>query len=252
MQDLRTRRRLPHIQVNGNVLRVYAGITLLCGSIGSSVVQYGILHAQDLSGAQLQSMMAADPSVMLTATWAVVLRLLGGLAVPVLAFLLTERFMKSQNDGRELLWLLALAVISEVPYDMAMGGSLFDLSRQSLICSLVISFIMLYGLRMFAASRAVQLLIVLAAALWGSLFRADFALGLVALTAVFYILRDSPGKRLVWSGVIGLVLYVTAPLSNLVIKNYDGQAGSSWSRDLFGYLYPAHLLILAAIVAWLR
>ena len=94
--------------------------------------------------------------------------------------------------------------------------------------------------------------IVLAAALWGSLFRADFALGLVALTAVFYILRDSPGKRLVWSGVIGLVLYVTAPLSNLVIKNYDGQAGSSWSRDLFGCLYPAHLLILAAIVAWLR
>lgn len=252
MENLHNRRRLPHIRVNGDVLRIYAGITLLCSSVGLSVVQYGLMRLDTLSTGELQSLIDSDPHTMLLSSWASVLRLLGGLAIPVLAFLLTNRFLKSERYGRELFWLLALAVISEVPFDMAMSGTPFDLSRQSLMCSLVISFIMLYGLRMFAASRAVQLLIVLAAALWGSLFRADFALGVITLTAVFYILRDSPGKRLVWSSIIGLVLYVTAPLSHLVIRSYNGEDGSAWSRDIFGCLYPAHLLILAAIVAWLR
>ncbi len=246
MQDLRARRRLPHIDVNGNTLRIYAGITLLCCSVSMSVVQFGLLHMDAVSGAELRELLVAEPDKMILAGWAAVLQLLGGLSIPVLAFLLTEDFLKSENFGRELFWLLALAIISEVPYDMAMSGKAFDMSRQNLLFSLVVGFVMLYGLRMFAASRGVQLLIVLAAVLWGSMLRSGFALGLILLMAVFYLLRDEPQKRTLWSCLIGL-LYVTAPISHFVLKNYDGEEGAPWSRNLFVCLYPAHLLVLAVI-----
>ena len=58
MQELR-KRRLPHIDVNGNVLRVYAGITLLCCSVSMSVLQFGLLHVQSLSGSQLRELLEA-------------------------------------------------------------------------------------------------------------------------------------------------------------------------------------------------
>ncbi len=247
MQELR-KRRLPHIDVNGNVLRVYAGITLLCCSVSMSVLQFGLLHVQSLSGSQLRELLAGDPDKMILASWAVVLQLLGGLSIPVFAFLLTQRFLKPDQFKRELLWLLALAILSEVPYDMAMSGEPFDLTRQNMVFSLVVGYIMLYGLRMFAASRGAQLLIVLAAVLWGSLLRSGFSLGLILLTAAFYLLRGDPKRQTLWTSLIGL-LYVTAPISHFVLKRYNGDDSPTWPRDLFACLYPAHLLLLAVIAS---
>lgn len=250
MSDLRDRRGLPHIPVDEHTLMWYGGITLLFYSISMSVIQNGMLHVNRYSNAELRELLVNDPDLMLLSGWAVVFQLLGGLAIPVLAFLAVENFLHTENYRSDLVCMAALAVLSEIPYDLAMSGKLFDWTGQNMLFSLVIGLVMLYGLRLFAASKGVQALIVLAAVLWSGFMKTGFGLCLILLTAVYYLLREKPRARLIWSSLIGL-MYVTGPVSNFVLRRYNGQTGRAGKRYLFLCLYPLHLLVLAAVAAFL-
>lgn len=246
MSDLRNRRKLPHIEVTADTLMWYGSITLLFYSISMSVIQNGMLHVNQYSNTQLRELMTADPDLMILSSWAAVFQLLGGLAIPVFAFLTVEKFLHTQSCRNDLLCMIIFAVLSEIPYDLAMSGTLFDWQGQNMLFSLAIGFIMLYGLRLFAASRGVQALIVLAAVLWSGLMKTGFGLCLVLLIAVYYLLREKPRARMVLSSLISL-MYVTGPISNFVLKRYNGQAYMTGNKYLFYCLYPLHLLALSAV-----
>lgn len=246
MSDLRNRRKLPHIEVTAATLKWYGCITMLFYTISMSVIQNGMLHVNQLSHTQLREMWAADPNLMILSSWAAVFQLLGGLAIPVFAFLLVEGFQHTKNYKAYLLRMLLFSVISEIPYDFAMSRSLFDWTRQNMLFSLALCLVMLYGLKLFEASRFVQILIVIAAVFWSSLMRSGFGLCLVLLTAMYYILRNKPTAKIRIGGLISL-MYVTGPISNFVLKRYNGQLGGKWNKYIFYVLYPLHLLILGTV-----
>ena len=246
MSDLRNSRRLPHVEVTAATLKWYGCITLFFYSLGMSVIQNGLLHVNQLSGTQLRELMAQNPEQMLLSTWAVLFQLVGGLSIPVFAFLTAEEFARGENYRGTLLRLAGFALVSEIPYDLAMSGTPFDWASQNMLFSLVIGLVMLYGLRLFAASRAVQVMIVLAAVFWSALMRTGFGLCLILLMAVYDLLRKKPKAKLVLSGLISL-MYVTGPISNFVLKRYNGQTDSGRSKFLFDCFYPLHLLVLWGI-----
>lgn len=250
MSDLRDRRKLPHIEVTSTTLKWYGCITMLFYTLSMSVIQNGILHVNQFSNTELREMWAADPDLMLLSSWAAVFQLLGGLAVPVFAFLLVEGFLHTKNYRHYLLRLLGFGVLSEIPYDLAMSGRLFDWTGQNMLLTLAVCLVMLYGLKLFAASRGVQALIVIAAVFWVSLVKAQFGLCMVLLAAVYYLLRDKPTAKLWLSGLVGL-MYVTGPISNFVLKRYNGQRGQLPGKWLFYCLYPAHLLVLGLLAHWI-
>ena len=141
--------------------------------------------------------------------------------------------------------MVGFALLSEIPFDFAMSGRLFDWDSQNLLFTLTIGLVMLYGLRLFAAGKGVKLLIVLAAVLWSVLMKTQFGLCMVLLIAVYYLLKDHKAKLWV-SGIISL-MYVIGPVSNFVLKRYNHQRGEQPNKYVFYILYPLHLLILGAI-----
>lgn len=246
MNDLRNRRTLPHVEVNDQTLLWYGSITLLFYSISMSVIQNGMLHVDQYSGTELRALLVDNPDLMLLSGWAVVFQLLGGLAIPVFAFLTVERFLHTENYRSDLVYMFLFAAASEIPFDLAMSGRVFDWTQQNMLFSLAIGLIMLYGLRLFAASRGVQALIVLAAIFWSALMKSGFGLCLILLMAIYYLLREKPKARRIWSSLISL-MYVTGPVSNFVLKRYNGETGKAGNGRLFFWLYPAHLLALCAV-----
>ena len=159
MHDLRDRRRLPLIDVTAATLKGYGCITMLFYAVSMSVIQNGILHVSRFSNGELREMWAANTDLMVLSSWAAVFQLLGGLAVPVFAFLLVEGFLHTKSFRRYLLRMLLFALVSEVPFDFAMGGKLLDWTRQNMLFTLAVGLIMLYGMKTFSASRVVQVLI---------------------------------------------------------------------------------------------
>lgn len=249
----RTFRRIRrhYLLMTGRNLKIYGCVTMLFYTISMSIVENGLIHVNAYTADGLTQAMAADGHLMMLSTWATVLRLLGGLALPVFAFLLVEGFVHTSSFKRYLLTMLAFAVISEIPYDLAMDDALWSVSGQNVMFTYAICLVMLYGLRMFVGKkglrfRLAQLFIVLAAILWGELLQSAFSLITVLLCAVYYLFYEEKSKRVLYGCAVS-ALYVTAIFSGYALWNYAGERGKIRNKYVFYALYPAHLLLLGII-----
>lgn len=244
------------IELTGTKLKLYGCITMLFYTIGVSIVQNGMIQINQYDNVTFSKMLSENPDMMLLSGWASVLQLIGGLAVPVFAFLLVEGFVHTSSFWRYLLTMLGFAVLSEIPYDLAMNDTLWDLSSQNALFSLSICLVMLYGLRLLQErggklSKVLMVMVVIAALLWSSLFRCNFGLCLILLCAVYYLLYDRKGIRILMGCAVS-TMYVTGPLSGYALWSYNGERGWNKNKYVFYAFYPLHLLILGIIarVVW--
>ncbi len=239
------------ILVTGTKLKVYACITMLFYTIGVAIVQNGLIHVNQYSTEELSQALSEDPQLMVLSGWASVLQLIGGLAVPVFAFLLVEGFVHTSSVKNYLLRLLAFAVISEIPYDLAMSGTLWDTGSQNSLFTLAVCLVMLYSLRLLEQRpgfgwKLFQVLVVLAAAVWCNLLQLSCGLCMVLICAIFYKLYDRKGVRLLLGCAVS-IMYVTGPFSGYLLWNYCGDRGWDKNKYLFYVFYPLHLLVLGVI-----
>ncbi len=250
------RRPRPHLELTGSVMKIYGFVTMLCYTVGRAVVQNGLIGVAQYGPGELSAAMEADPHLMYLSGWASVLQLIGGLAIPVFAFLLVEGFLHTASYKKYLLTVLVFAFVSEVPYDLAASGSWWDMTGQNGLFSCALSLVMLYGLRLLEGGlekpgfgrRLGQAVLVAATVLWSMLLQSAFGLATVLLAAIYYLWREQKGVRVLLGCAVS-ILYVTAPLSGYAIYNYSGQRGrvAEKYKYVFYALYPAHLLLLGLI-----
>lgn len=247
---LRQRLRRLRVEMSTANLKIYGGITAFFYTLSMSVIQNGIMGAQNYTQAELADLMANDPHMMLIGTWGSLTQLIGGLSIPVFAFLLVEGFVRTHSRGAYLGRMLAFALISEVPYDFAIYGRFWETGSQNVLFTYAICLVTLYGLSLFAGQKGlrfwvVRILIILASFLWISLFKCQFGLVTLALVVIYYIMYDSKGMRLVIGAVVGLS-YITAPLSSYALWKFNGEKGNMRNKYIYYGLYPIHLIVLGA------
>ncbi len=241
--------KTPDITADG--LKMFACITMLIQDIGIVIVERGLIHLEQYTQAELSEAMAADSHLMMLAGIGSIMQLIGGLAVPVFVFLLVEGFLNTSSYKRYLMRIVLCALVSELPYDMAVNGKLADWSGQNGLVSMAVSLLMLYFLEMLKEKKGLQYafgkgLIVLCAVLWVSLLRAQYGLCVVLLAAIFYLLYAKP----VWKTFLGILvslLYVTGPLSFYGIWCYTGERKDRIPKYVYYLFYPLHFLVLALL-----
>lgn len=243
--------KTPDITADG--LKMFACVTMLIQSIGVIIVNNGMIHLGSYTQESLNQALAEDSHLMMLAGIGSVMQLAGGLAVPVFAFLLVEGFLKTSSYQRYLLSILLFAVISEVPYDFAVGQKLVDWTGQNALISMAVSLMMLYFLRMMERYSGVKgavlkVLIVFSAVVWVSLLRAQYGLCVVLLAAVFYLFYTRNVLKTVLGAAISL-LYVTGPISFYLIWCYDETRKDRLPKYAYYVFYPLHLLVLGVIAS---
>lgn len=239
----------PNFTADG--LKNFACAMMFLQTVGITVFENGLLRTGQYTQEQFSQLLAENEQMMMLAGAGSVLQLLGGLAVPIFAFLLVEGFLNTSDYRKYLLFLTVFAAISEVPYDLANYGRFFDLSGQNALFSMVVSLLMLYFLKRFAERGGaggilLKALIIMSAVIWVSLFRAGFGLCIVLLAAVFY-LGYSRNVLKTFLGIVISLLYVTGPLAFYGIWCYDGTRKNRLPKYIYYMFYPLHLLILWGI-----
>lgn len=242
--------KTPDITADG--LKMFACIAMLIQSIGIVVVERGLINLEQYTQESLNQALARDSHLMMLAGIGSVMQLIGGLAIPIFTFLLVEGFRNTSSFKKYFLSVLLFALASEIPYDLAMSGKIWDFSDQNAMISLVISLIMLYALDMVKERNGftgglLKVCIVIAAVVWAALFRAEYGLCIVLLTAVFEIFYTKNVLKTVL-GIIVSLMYVTGPLSFYGIWCYNGVRTDRLPKYVYYAFYPLHLLVLAAIV----
>lgn len=239
--------KLPSVSADG--LKWFACIIMLIQNFGIAIIENGMVHLNQYTAEELSAALEADSRLMMLTSIGYVLEFIGGLSVPVFAFLLVEGFLHTSDFRKYLLRMAAFALISEIPYDLAIRGSFIDLSSQNPLFTMTIGLLMLYFLRMLRekykgiSSALLQIILVICAYFWANLLRANYGFGVLLLIAIFYCFYSRNVLKTLF-GVIVSFLYITGPLAFYGIWCYTEERTDRLPKYAYYIFYPAHLLVL--------
>ena len=175
------------------------------------------------------------------------LRFVGRLAFPLYCFLLTEGFLHTKNIKRYALRLGLFALLSEVPFDLALYGKPFDIQMQNVFFTLFIGLLVLWGMHYtqnrFPKQTLLPYLIVFSGMFAAYILQSDYDAFGILLIVLLYILRESKRHQCIFGAVCTAWEYA-APLAFIPIWFYNGERGKQLPKWFFYLFYPAHLLLL--------
>ena len=240
-------------EITGNALKLIAIITMVIDH-----VDYGLYHTYALANNCLN--------------WELYrfLRILGRMAFPIYCFLLVEGFFHTQDRKKYGLRLLILALISEVPFDLGLYGSLFYWKKTNVVFTLLIGYILIwfleeskkdkfFGIDNLIIKKLVVLLVYVAGCAAAYFASVDYNMvGVCTIVLMYYFHGDDLQHRMLAFGAGVAILALgcggieaAAFLMLLPIALYNGKRGSSSKvmRHCFNSFYPVHLLIIGIVRA---
>lgn len=195
-------------------------------------------------------------------TW---MRIVGRIAFPIYCFLLSEGFFHTSNRLKYLERLLGFAVLSEVPFDMAIRGRVFDMSYNNVMWTLAIALLVMIATeetRKRTGSMNMGLLFCMAGMYLAYLLHTDYDAMGVMLCYLFYLSAGTRNcgekKRETSAWMLTIImaallftlsggLEIYAGFSLVFLLLYSGKKSRGNFRAgkyLFYAFYPLHLLIL--------
>ena len=241
--------------LSGRMLKIWGLAFLAVGAAGQAILQNKLLGIGSLTTAQLLEAMQQNQTVMLYATLALVLQTAQTCAVPIFAFLLVERFRAASKPAIYIGWLLGAAAISEVPYNMVMGGKLLQSGSLNPLFTMALCAVMLLFYRMFPGKtlkdKSIKVIVTGSAVLWTIMMGMEFGPCAVLLTAIIWALGHKPLVRNLVGAVAAILssivspFFVASPMGFLAVHLYNGELEE---HKFTNYLaYPAILLVILCI-----
>ena len=196
-----------------------------------------------------------------------ILRCVGRLAFPLFAFMAVGGYLHTRSLKKYLLRLLMLAVISEIPFDLLVSGSVFDPMHQNVIWTIILGLCCIRAFENISAGRKMMLsaVVIIASLAAAIIARVDYSSAGVLTLLAFYAFRGNTVRcrlmQLLSLAFINLVplggiefafpYQALAVLSLPIIWLYDGSQGphNGFIKAANYLFYPAHMLILALFSA---
>ena len=248
-------RRSPLPKISDNTLKLTGAILMTLYFFSVAVIQNGVLRVNDYTPAQLNDLLAADSEAMLWASIASVAEVVGMIPVSIFAYLLVQGVTHTSSMGRYALSVLVFALISEVPYDLAVYGQVWNWESQNTLWTVFIAQAVLWLMR-YAEGRGAMTYVLSAVAalggcLWTFLFRCKFGWGFVLIASALYLLRRYRALSLI-AGLGASLSYLTPAMGFIFIAFSNGERRTGDSV-LGKYAYYAYYpVILLLLTFWAR
>ena len=181
---------------------------------------------------------------------AYILRFIGRLTLPIMAFLISEGYFHTRNKKKYFFRLLLFGLISQFPFSMA-----FSTSSGNIMFTLALSVLDSQKFRFFKIPVVCCLIFLTCFCDWpifGILYviffnryRGDFRMQCVAfsLISIAMMLVFASSYLMHPAGLYHLGVFMALPILSL----YNGERGHD-SRWLFYLFYPLHLLAISVFV----
>ncbi|MBQ9166140.1 MAG: hypothetical protein IJX71_04370, partial [Oscillospiraceae bacterium] len=179
--------------LNGNGLRTWGLLIVVLGIIGRSLLQRRLLGIGTLSTMELFETMQGSDEVMIIATIALICQAIETCAVPIFAFLAVQGIERTSNFTLYLLRVAGVAVLSEIPFNFAMSGTLIDLNSRNPVFGLVLALVLLFFCKTYAESNLknnlIKAVVLIAALLWAQMLKIEFGACLVFVSFFTWLFR---------------------------------------------------------------
>lgn len=240
--------------IGAGALRAWGLIFLLAGVIGRGFIQNVLLGLNNMDSEQLLQVMNGSDGAMGMVTLSLVLTAIESCAVPIFAFLMVEGFQHTSSYKNYLIRTAVLALVSEVLYNVVMGGSVVDMQTRNPAWGIVLGLVLLglfrYVDEKMNGNKMIKFVMAFAGILWAHMLKIEHGVFFMAMVLTLWVMRSKPQFRLfVGMGVAALCtaispFYLAATMGFMAVHFYNGE--KSESGKVVNYLaYPVMLLICA-------
>lgn len=243
-------RRSPLPKISDNTLKLIGAVLMTLYFFSVAVIQNGVLRVNDYTPAQLNDLLAADPEAMLWASIASLAEVAGMIPISIFAYLLVQGVAHTSNMRRYALSVLAFALISEIPYDLAVYGQVWSWESQNPLWAVFIALAALWLMKSVegrgAMTWALSAVAALGGCLWTVLFRCKFGWGFVLIASALYLLRGHRALSLI-AGLGASLSYITPAMGFIFIAFSNGERRTGdglLGKYAYYVYYPAILLLM--------
>ncbi len=181
-----------------------------------------------------------------------ILRLIGRISFPVICFLLVQGLRYTRDKHRYFVRLLAWALLSEIPFDLAFYGKLVHLGAQNVLFTLALGLVVIALIdRMIGQEKyfvGKTLLIMFVGMILANLLKLDYSYWGILTIMAFYLGQFQSTKRRRWLVIFICamqgVFQLFAALALFFTENYSSEKKGKIPNNFFYWFYPVHLLIL--------
>lgn len=226
--------------------------------IGAILIAVGLLSGLAIpNNADIASLAQDD---MASLTIAIIGEAISWVAIPIYAWLVVEGYTHTRNVWLYALRLLALAVICEIPYDLATSGIPVDWTSQNPVFALAASVVVL-GLIdscRILPSQAARILLSVAAVVCGTLWMLTGCVGVrqqlmnagvlvLALTVLFRMLANRENTMMLTSALLCTCFFILPTFGIAILHFRNSEIGYSrpWAKWALYAVYPIMLLAFA-------
>ena len=223
---------------SGSTLKMIALVIMFFDHIGAVIVQ------------RTMAMEGFNHDFWSSLYWPI--RYVGRLAFPIFCFLLVEGFVHTSNVKKYLKGMLLFALISEIPFNLGIAGTLFSLEYQNVFWELALGIMAMLSLEMIEKKKSnywiqvvLRIAVIIVFAGIAEVLNFDYGMyGIISIVAL-YAFREKRLMQLL-IGAVSFYWEPVAPLAFLLIALYNGKRGRN-IKYAFYIFYPTHLLVLYAI-----
>ena len=225
------------------------------------IKKFGGLSASVLKLTAIAVMLIDHSAVVFVGTGMSVWRMIGRLGFPIFAFFIAEGAGRTKNIYKYMLRLAVFALVSELPFDLALFGSWFDTGHQNVFFTLLLGLMAIWAYRMLGSVRLGWLspLSTLILAAGAYCLKTDYdAAGVIVIFLFYIVMRFPPLPRafgiaavcclLLFRFYNGILYYNPseefAVFACIPLILYSGQKGFKLNKYFFYAFYPGHILIL--------
>lgn len=241
--------------ISGSTLKIIAVITMLTDHVGAFILCRYLMASGYMEVAASGDMSVINAWLTENAVLYnsyIITRYIGRVAFPIFCFLLVEGFGRTRDVKKYALRLGVFALISEIPFDLAMKAKVFDFTYQNVYFTLLIGLLTMVAFDFIGKRKqktVVKLILSAGALALGAvvaeLLNTDYgAIGVISIM-LLYILRHNK----VWQIVGGCLVFLwefTAPLAFIPIGFYNGKRGLRLKYFFYAF-YPLHLAVIYVI-----
>ena len=243
-------------------IRIWGMLFLIAGAVGQGIVMNVLMGMQGKSSTEILQSLESNEKNLTLGIVALVLQMAYAGAIPIFTFLLVDGFRRTSSIKNYGLRLAGAALITEIPYNLAMSGVWFDFNSRNPMVAMVLGLVMLYIYNYYSGWKIKNILIrVMVFALsivWIEMLRIDHGLAVVVIITTLWALRKRRGLQILGGCAMMFMLsafpstnpiYWLSPIVFLAVYFYNGEPCEE-SRWINYLSYPAILLAVGLIAQY--
>lgn len=228
--------------LNGAALKYIAIAVMFIDHAAKSILYYGILYPNR----------PVKPGTSLHDLYSVytVLRGIGRTAFPIFCFFLVEGFLHTRSRAKYALRLLLFALVSELPFDLALENAPVAWRHQNVYFTLLLGLLLLMAWEFLHEKvknpgLAALLQIAVAGALMyaATVCRVDYRYRGLLIILIFYLFRFSLPLACAGGAVAAYWEWPWVLPAFVLLLLYNGERGRQ-DKYFFYAFYPVHLLLV--------